>query len=71
MVLQMVRGAGMGVPAPQSPVSSLWYCIANLNMTAMFWYFTSKVIELLGRLHEKKSEQESNMLNLIDIRDRF
>lgn len=43
-VLQMVRGAGLGVPAPRCSLSVLWYNIANVTMTVLFWYFTDKVI---------------------------
>jgi hypothetical protein len=46
--MQMVRGAGMGVPSPRCPPSMLWYCVCNVTMTVMFWYFTDKFMSFIN-----------------------
>lgn len=48
-VMQMVRGCGLGVPAPRCPLSMLWYNISNVTMTALFLYFTDKVISVINK----------------------
>lgn len=53
--MQMVRGAGMGVLSPRCPPSMLWYCICNITMTVLWWYFTAKIIGVVTHFNKDNS----------------
>ena len=66
-VLQMVRGAGMGIPSPRCPRSMMWYSFSNLTMTVIFWYFTDKVIFMIHKVLEK-NQQVATFIALKQLR---
>ena len=66
-VMQMVRGAGMGITSPRCPRSMLWYCVSNITMTVIWWYFTDKVVWLMAKINEKNLEVE-NLINLKELK---
>ena len=53
----------MGITSPRCPRSMVWYCVANITMTVIWWYFTDKIGWLIVKINEKNSEAE-NLSNL-------
>ena len=69
MVMQMVRGCGYGDLSPRNPPSQLFYNIASLTMTVLFFYYTSKFIAIWLRLFEEDDnilEEYSNFLENVN-----
>lgn len=65
--MQMVRGAGMGVLSPRCPPSMLWYCVCNITMTVLFWYFTDKIIGVVTHFN-KGNAMIADIANLSEMK---
>jgi hypothetical protein len=48
----------------------LWYCISNITMTVIFWYFTDKVIWMFTKFYDRNYlvEHLSNLTEMKEIK---